>query len=191
MTIENNEALNDSQETIDTQEVTATEEVQVITEEAGEQEVQETEKPIETPEQKVARLRRQLEREEKKLGITKPEVVKKPIPKQEQQNSLSQTDLYALMRNNVAEEDVQEVVDYAKLKRVSVSEALKSSIVKSIIQEKEEMRKTALATHTGVTKKGSAKTTDDQLVSKAQKGEIPESEEEIQRLYRIRKGMKN
>lgn len=189
MTIDTQEVLNDSQETIDTQEVTATEEVEIITEDAGEQEVQE-EKPIETPEQKVARLRRQLDREEKKLGITKPEVVKKPFPKQES-SSLSQSDLYALMRNNVAEEDVQDVVDYAKLKKVSVSEALKSSIVKSIIEEKEEMRKTALATHTGVSKKGSAKTTDEQLVSKAQKGEIPESEEEIQRLYRLRKGMKN
>jgi len=99
---------------------------------------------------------------------------------------LSQSDLLAILRNNVNEDDVDEVKDYAKLKNVSVAEALKSNFVKSFLKEKEENRRVANASNTGAVRRSTAKVADETLVSKALKGEMPESDEDIDRLVSAR-----
>ena len=105
-------------------------------------------------------------------------------------DSLSQTDLIAVLKADISEEDISEVTDYAKLKKISVAEALKSSVVKAILSEKKEERKTAEATSTGVTRRGSTKPSSSQLMENAEKGIMPESDEELDILVKARKGLK-
>jgi hypothetical protein len=112
------------------------------------------------------------------------------VQKKAQDGELSSTDLYALLKGGVEQEDIPEIQDYAKLKGISITEALKAPIVKTILNEKEEMRKTAQATHVGASKKGGNKLSDDALLRMAEKGEIPESSEDMARLFRLRKGIK-
>jgi hypothetical protein len=90
------------------------------------------------------------------------------------------------MRANVDEEDIQEVVDYAKLKGIPVSQALKTNVIKTILDEKAEERKTALATNTGKAKASPSRASDETLLDKASKGELPEKDEDMQRLVKAR-----
>ena len=102
-------------------------------------------------------------------------------------NELSQNDLLALMRAKVTEEDTQEVVDYATLKKISVQEALNSDVIKSILAEKEEKRKTAEATNVDQKRKGQAILSGSDILKDAEeKGELPESEEGMEKLVETR-----
>lgn len=122
------------------------------------------------------------EKAEKSVKPVKENTAPKP--------NLSSTDLYALMKANVPEEDIGEVEEYAKFKKISVSEALKSTVVKSLLSEKAEQRTTASATNTNNARRGSAKTTDEALVNNASIGKLPDSDEDIQRLIRAKMGVK-
>lgn len=119
------------------------------------------------------------EKAEKKLK--EPKEIK-DVEKKSSDNSLSTKDLYALTFSKVAEEDIDEVLDYAKFKKISVSEALKTSTVKNLLKEKEEQRNIANATNTNTTRRSNAKLSDEAVIEKAKKGNIPQTDEEISRL---------
>lgn len=114
----------------------------------------------------------------------------KPEVANTQSLNVSTKDLYALSKANVAEEDIAEVEEYATFKRVSISEALKSSTLKAILKEKEENRNVVNASNTGNTKRASSKVSDDALEERASRGEAPESTSDIVRLIKLRKGIK-
>lgn len=99
---------------------------------------------------------------------------------------MSSKDLYALMAEKVAPEDIDVVKDYASLKNISISEALKSSVIKSILSEKEEQRKVSTASNVGSSKRGSSKVSDETLLNNFKKNILPESDEDIERLVAIR-----
>jgi LPS O-antigen subunit length determinant protein (WzzB/FepE family) len=105
--------------------------------------------------------------------------------------SMSTRDYIALVNNKINEEDIGEVEDYAKYRGISIAEALKSSVVKTLISEKEEIRKTAQATNTSNARRGSSQVSPETLLNKARKGEVPESDEDIMKLVRARKPYKN
>jgi hypothetical protein len=89
----------------------------------------------------------------------------------EKQDGLSSMDTIALIGAKVTEkEDIDEVVDYARLKGISVEEALKTNVVKTILKDKAEQRASAEATNTGPARRGSAKMTDEQILDAASKG---------------------
>jgi|AntRauTorckE6833_2_1112554.scaffolds.fasta_scaffold02486_6 hypothetical protein len=117
-------------------------------------------------------------------------------PKQQKSSSseekdLSQKDLISIIKNDVHEEDIEEVKDFADLKNISVTEALDSITLKTILSEKKENRQTAQATHTGKTKSKGAKVSDSELLRKADKGEFPEpGTSEAKRLYELRRESK-
>lgn len=105
-------------------------------------------------------------------------------------NTLSTTDLYAIMNAKVPEEDVDDVQEYARFKKISVKEALGSDFVKQLLSDKAEKRTTANAAHTGNARRTTGKSSDESLLAKAQEGELPESEEDMMRLIKARKGIK-
>ena len=126
------------------------------------------------------------EKAEGKLKEEKKEVI---APKKD--DSLSQSDLIAIIKADVAEEDIEEVTVYAKIKNISVADALKTNIIKTVLADKKEERTTAAATNTGNARKGSSRPNPSQLLEQAQKtGELPESEEDLTALVRERKGLK-
>lgn len=102
----------------------------------------------------------------------------------------STKDLVALMNAKVSEEDIGEVEEFARFKKISIAEALKSTTVQSILRDKAEQRKTAEATNTGSSRRSTSKVSDEFLVSNARSGKLPENEEDIQRLIRAKMGFK-
>lgn len=99
---------------------------------------------------------------------------------------LTTNDLYALMEAKVPQEDVSEVQDYAKLKGISITEALKAPLVKSMLAEKAEKRQTAEVTNTGTARRGSGKLSDEAFMEKISSGFAPETDEDIARYVRLR-----
>lgn len=106
-------------------------------------------------------------------------------------DSISQTDLYVLIKANVPQEDIDDVKEYAALKKITIAEALKSNVIKTLLTQKAEERTTAEATNTNASRRGNAKVSGDTLLSNASKGELPESDEDLDRLVEARLEKKN
>lgn len=118
------------------------------------------------------------------------EWVKKSKQRQEvepKKNDLSTTDLYALMNAKVPESDIDQVRDYAQLKGISVSEALKTTFVKSLLSESEEIRRSAEVTTTGNRRAPTGKMSDEAFLKKIAVDGPPEpGTPEAERLFEIR-----
>jgi len=126
------------------------------------------------------------EKAEKLAKLSKVAPVSKPAPTA---GELSTKDIYSLMEAKVPEGDIEKVQDIAKLKGISVSEALKLPLTKQILADENEQRQTASAANVGGSKRGSAKVSDGSLVSEADKGNMPENDADLDRLWKLRKGI--
>ncbi len=106
-------------------------------------------------------------------------------PQKSSEISLTPKDLLMLNKSNIEAEDLDEVVDFAKYRKITVAEALQNQTLKRILADRVEERRTAAATQT---KGGRApvKTTDTAILQRAQQGVLPENEEDIDRLAEAR-----
>lgn len=145
----------------------------------NEEDVDELKKQIET-------LKHQKEHWKKKADGVKDQKQEKSVIKPT--SDLSTLDVIALSRANINDEDISEVLDYAKYKNITVAEALKSSVIKATLLEKEENRKAQEASYTGNSRRGTSKVSDATILDNARKGQLPkESDDEaIARLAKAR-----
>jgi hypothetical protein len=105
-------------------------------------------------------------------------------PKEEAPN-LSMADILAVTKAGIEPEDLDEAVEYAKFKGISLHEALKSSVMKATLAEKAELRKSADATNTGTVRRASTQVSDERLLADAQKGDLPDSDADLKRLIAL------
>lgn len=102
--------------------------------------------------------------------------------------ALSTSDMYTLVKADVHPDDIQEVIDYATLKKISVKDAVNTSVVKNILSDKKAERESSSAANTKVTPKaGNGRISDEQLVINARKGIMPDNDEDMSRLISVRK----
>lgn len=126
------------------------------------------------------------EKAESKLKTTaKPEVKVSSKP-----SELSTLDIIAITKSNIDMDDLPSVQKFAKMEGITIQEALKSDELKAILAIKAEKRNVAQASHSGVSRRSSSTISDDTLLAKASKGELPDSNEDIVRLIRVRKGIR-
>lgn len=164
------DSTNDIDETINDIEIDLEEETQ--------------EDDVDTLKKQLATLQKQKEHWRAKATSSKPTA---PVEKKETQTEqLSVKDSYALVKADVNEEDIEDVLEYAKFKKIPVAEALKSSVVKSMLAEKDEFRKSQEASTTANTRKAQPKITPDVILENAQKGKLGESEDDIKALFNAR-----
>lgn len=175
-------------EVIDSQDDTETTENEGI-EEVIEETVQEAEPETEVEDEEKLELRKKVETLEAQKEHWREKAEKKVTaqPKAEPTTGLSSKDLIALMKSDVHEDDVDEVVDYAKFKKISIAEALKTTVVRASLDEKREQRKTAEATNVGRTRSGNVRNSEETLLGKARKtGEIPDNRDDLDRMLEHR-----
>lgn len=173
----------DAPEVLETPEETVEETTEETTEVAAEETPETTEETPQTDEEKE-KLRQENE-ELKKKNKQLFERAKKNVaqPKDE----LSPKDLYALMTSQVPQEDVDEVVLAAKALNLPLPEALKSNIVKGILSERAEERRTSQATQTRGGARGTSKVSGLELLAKAERtGELPDTDEGMAALVQAR-----
>ena len=101
-------------------------------------------------------------------------------PKNEEKPNYSLKDIRAL--SNVHDDDVERVEKFAKDEGITVAEAMKNSDLQAILRNRGEKRKTAEVAHTGGSRGGSSKTSDEKILDDFEKGILPETDEDIDRL---------
>jgi hypothetical protein len=106
-----------------------------------------------------------------------PEPKPKPEPAQD---GLSTRDVVYLAKADIHDDDVDEVLDYAKLKGISVGKA--HEYLKPVLDVRKEQRTTASAANTGPARRGASKATAEALLDNARAGKLPESDDDIARL---------
>jgi len=171
---------NDDQEVIETPEEEIAEETIETPEEDVDQEKEALRKEKEELEVKNKKLYARL-----KLSESKKEESKESSP----ETMLSQTDLIYVAKADIHEDDIEVVRKHASLYGISMREA--HEYLKPNLAIREEERKTANATNSKSSRSGIKKVTDEEIISKARKGEIPDSgSEEAERLFWARRGGK-
>jgi hypothetical protein len=115
-------------------------------------------------------------KEKKKKTIAELEAKLKSNPKQDEEKKgiYALPDIRALQ--DVPDEDVDQVVEYAKFKGISIAEAKQTPVIKNILKENAETRQTALATQTGGGRHGTTKLDDSSLINAAKSGSLKEDD---------------
>lgn len=171
-------------------------EEEVVAEEELEEEVEE----VEEEEEEGKNLEEELEARDKKIKELEDLIIKNKKKEKEvkpeqhgdsEDMELSRKDkvLYALLKNNVHEEDFDLVIDYAKARKIEVTEALNSGTIKAILKENQEDRETQSKANTGTTRKGATEKDVDTLVRKARNNESPQTVEDMQKVFLRMKGI--
>ena len=107
---------------------------------------------------------------------------KEAQPPKTEEGKLSQADLLYLAKADVHADDIDELVTIAKNAGKSVRETLQQGWVKSYLAEKQEERKTAEASVTKTKGMGRKSSSGEELLAKAEKGELPDKPEDIDKL---------
>lgn len=162
----------DEEVILNTQEET-TDSENVETDESSEGDIEDMKARLAKAEELANNYKIRAEKAEKRT--VKPETPK-VAPKKS--SELSAVDIIAISKANIEADDVEEVLEYARFKGISISEALKAPVVRATL----EMRKTAQATSTGPSRRGSSRISDEQLLSNARKGILPDSDDDLDRL---------
>lgn len=171
------------EETQDASQVLETETTEEATETAEEAtaETQVEEEDIEAIKAKAAKAD-DLEKQNKQLF----ERAKKAESKTKSSDELSVTDAVVLMQAGVKAEHFKDVVEAAKVLKLSIPEAMKNNVVISILAQKTEEEKTASATQVRTQARGTTKVTGDQVLQKFENGTLPESDAEFTALAEAR-----
>ncbi len=96
---------------------------------------------------------------------------------------LSTKDVLYLAKADIHEDDINDVLEWAKFKKISVSEAHKA--LKGTLDVRAEERKTANATNTG-TSRPSTQISGEAIEEKARRGIFSEKDEDIEKLVEAR-----
>jgi hypothetical protein len=176
--LETIDSTNDEQETLDSSNENNEDSESIET----------TEEERDTPEytENEKQLYARLKKAEKELKEAKKAEKKEP----KIDTNLSSLDIIALSKANIDDEDIDEVLDYAAYKGISVKEALNSSILKATLSEKAEERMSAKAVNTGTGRRSGGAVSDERLLADAKKGIMPSNPEDIAKLARMRIGRK-
>lgn len=114
--------------------------------------------------------------EQELRALKKTPMAEKPKEKETPKNEpeMSLKDIRALQ--DVHDDDVDEVIDFAKYKGVTIAEAKKSTVIQTLLRTKEEERKTAEATNVSGARRGSSKVTGEELLNRAAKEDLTDEE---------------
>jgi len=99
-------------------------------------------------------------------------------------DNMSLKDIRALA--DVHDEDVDDILDFAKWKNISIVEAKKAPAMIAILKAKEEERRTAQAANAGGGRRGTSQVTDDKVLQDFATGRISEDDADIERLAEAR-----
>lgn len=106
---------------------------------------------------------------------------------QNKEQELTVKDSARLQQANVPVDDWDTVVEFARFKKISIQEALNSDIVKSTLSAKAEERRTAETANAGKARRQSSRVSGDTLLHNAKsKGEIPDSDADLDALLEQR-----
>jgi len=156
-----------------------------------------TTEETETPKISVEDLQKKIvdlenEKNNQKIRAEKAEKKLKtpPVEKKEVETTLSPKDYLAMTEAKVKSEDFDEIVRLSKILGKPIADTLKDKTARAILDGREEERQTAAATNTRGGNAGQVRKTSADIVAKAKKGELPETEEGIDELVKAEWALK-
>lgn len=93
---------------------------------------------------------------------------------------MPEKDLLYIAKSDIHQDDLEEVLEWAKFKKVSVPEAHK--MLKATLDIRSEERRTAEGSNVTNARRSSAKISEETLIEKATAGDLPENDGDIERL---------
>lgn len=121
--------------------------------------------------------------DESSKSWVRPAATKKEVAEVKKEYSLSPKDTLALIEAKISADDLDEVVQYAGFRKMSVAQALKDRTLQAVLREKQEERRTAEATSTKTVVRTPSKTSASDALEKVRKtGELPDSDTELQKM---------
>jgi hypothetical protein len=97
--------------------------------------------------------------------------------------NMSSMDMFAFMNAKVTNpKDIAEVTEWAKHKKISVEEALESSIMQTVLAGNKDSRKVSSATNTGSSRRGTSEVSGDDLLANAGRDKMPDSDADLDRM---------
>ena len=115
-----------------------------------------------------------------KLKVLEPKPVSEPKP-------YDLEDVAVLVSTVPEKEDREVVKRYAKVEGKTLEETLNDPIVKAILKERAEQRKTADATNTSGSKRVTAKLSDEAIINKAANDEFVDAEDVVEARWNLKK----
>lgn len=92
-------------------------------------------------------------------------------------SDLSSTDILAIAKADIHEEDIDRVMKFAKMEGISVKDALGNDDMQAILERRAEARKVAAATNTGKSRNAAtSEQSDDILLANARNGKMPDAD---------------
>lgn len=140
----------------------------------------------ETLEQKVARLEKEKSDIDGKNKQLYERLKKAETPVAPKMPDLTPTDALFLAKQDVALEDVDQVVRYAAFQGTSVQDAMKDDTLKAILRDRVEKRKTAEATQVNPAGRQAQRDTPQEILDIASRGQLPDSDAGIDQLASAR-----
>jgi len=144
--------------------------------------------PQEEPEESAEELKARLAKAEEVANNYKIRAEKAEARAKEEKEevksplNLSAGDMMAIKNANVDPEDMDAVEDFAKWRKISLREALVHPEMKAILDYRNEIKTTTVATNVENVRRGATKINDETLVMNASMGKIPTSDDEIEAL---------
>lgn len=105
-------------------------------------------------------------------------------------NDLSSQDILALSKANLSDAQMEEALDFAKYKKLSVKEALNNPTLKNMLAQIEQDAKNAAASNTGSAQRGSSKVSEQDYLDKALRGEEITTAEGMAGIFKARMAQK-
>jgi len=163
--LENEDSLN-LDETLDSNQETVTEEVV------------EDNAELEKAKQIAENQRIRAEKAERELKALKTKPVETETPKNG--GDLSLKDIRALQ--DVHDDDIEEVTNYAKFKGITIAEAKNTPLMQNYLKSSAEERASALAASTAPNKRSVNNFTDERIIRDFEQGKVSDKDEDIRRL---------
>lgn len=167
------DSINDADETVNEE----------VDSETTEETTEQSNEELETLRKEVETLRNQKDHWKKKASKPSEPSQKKEAGSEPQ---LSVKDSIALAKADINVDDIDDVLEFAKFKNMSVSDALNNNMVKAMLKDKEETRRTAQATSTKDGRRAPKQVSSDELLSNARKGNLPQDDNDIARMVEAR-----
>ena len=95
---------------------------------------------------------------------------------------MSPADLVAVMNAGVHQDDMERVERFAISEGISIKEAVSNPELQAMLDVRNEQRQTAVATNVENVRRGASVPTGEALMQRAQKGDVPSSDDEIEAL---------
>ena len=108
------------------------------------------------------------------------EKLKQAPTSENKEEALSTKDVLYLAKADVHEDDVNEVLEWAKFKNISVSDAHKQ--LTATLQVRAEQRKSAETANISNVRRGPTTVTGDKLLENAKAGKLPDNDDDIAKL---------